>query len=340
MPRFAANLSMMFQDIGFLDRFDAAARAGFRGVEFLFPYDHPPEAIDELKRELGDKIVVETSDWNVGSSFTPNHRKKPFDDARVRRALTLAIDRWQGAEALSKVAVVKTVGTFVFPGIETGREQGGAAEDRRLLARHREVAGRGAAAVEGGRGRGDQLRTAEPRCRSAVQIYRELADRQWSKIGLKVTQRVVPSGPWYEALRSGNYDVAVEAPGHGIVNPLLDVQKELPASVSAESYGGYEDPKAVEIYDRMLRETDPRKAEGADAGNSRSTISTPRRTRVFWSGGTASCRIMPMSRAGRSGRATSRTRIWRRSGSTDDVTRSRRGGRSEPAVLSARGSAR
>ena len=47
MPRFAANLSMMFQDVGFLDRFDMAARAGFAGVEFLFPYDHPPEAIAE-----------------------------------------------------------------------------------------------------------------------------------------------------------------------------------------------------------------------------------------------------------------------------------------------------
>src|SRR5438067_12418488 len=45
MPRFAANLSMMFQEIGFLDRFDAAARAGFKGVEFLFPYEHPPEVI-------------------------------------------------------------------------------------------------------------------------------------------------------------------------------------------------------------------------------------------------------------------------------------------------------
>jgi hydroxypyruvate isomerase len=45
MPKFAANLSMMFQDIGFLERFDAAARAGFRGIEFLFPYDHPPEAV-------------------------------------------------------------------------------------------------------------------------------------------------------------------------------------------------------------------------------------------------------------------------------------------------------
>jgi hydroxypyruvate isomerase len=48
MPNFAANLSMMFQEIpNFLDRFDAAAKVGFKGVEFLFPYDFPPEAIAE-----------------------------------------------------------------------------------------------------------------------------------------------------------------------------------------------------------------------------------------------------------------------------------------------------
>ena len=51
MPRFAANLSMMFTEVPFLDRFDAAAKAGFTSVEFLFPYDHPAEAVGErLKR--------------------------------------------------------------------------------------------------------------------------------------------------------------------------------------------------------------------------------------------------------------------------------------------------
>jgi hydroxypyruvate isomerase len=51
LPKFAANLSMMFTEHAFLDRFDAAAEAGFAAVEFLFPYDHPPEAIAErLKR--------------------------------------------------------------------------------------------------------------------------------------------------------------------------------------------------------------------------------------------------------------------------------------------------
>jgi peptide/nickel transport system substrate-binding protein len=67
----------------------------------------------------------------------------------------------------------------------------------------------------------------------------------------------VPSGPWYDALRSGNFDVAVEAPGHGIVNPLLDVQKELGAS--SENYGGYDDKVADAIYDKMLHEPDPAK---------------------------------------------------------------------------------
>ena len=45
MPRFAANLSMMFTEWSFLDRFEAAADAGFTAVEYLFPYDYSPDAI-------------------------------------------------------------------------------------------------------------------------------------------------------------------------------------------------------------------------------------------------------------------------------------------------------
>jgi len=45
MPKFAANLSMMYQEHAFLDRFAAAAKDGFKGVEFLFPYEHPAAEI-------------------------------------------------------------------------------------------------------------------------------------------------------------------------------------------------------------------------------------------------------------------------------------------------------
>ena len=53
MPRFAANLSMMFTERPFLDRFDAAADAGFDAVEFLFPYDFAPEDVGDRLRRNG-----------------------------------------------------------------------------------------------------------------------------------------------------------------------------------------------------------------------------------------------------------------------------------------------
>jgi len=48
VPRFSAKLSMLFTELPFLERFAAAARSGFTGVEYVAPYDHPPEQIAEL----------------------------------------------------------------------------------------------------------------------------------------------------------------------------------------------------------------------------------------------------------------------------------------------------
>ena len=51
MPRFAANLTMLFNEVSFVDRFSAAARAGFAGVEYLFPYDYEPSLLRQALRE-------------------------------------------------------------------------------------------------------------------------------------------------------------------------------------------------------------------------------------------------------------------------------------------------
>ena len=53
MPKFAANLSFIFQEVGFLDRFSAAAACGFKAVEYLSPYEHPPEVIAEQLNRHG-----------------------------------------------------------------------------------------------------------------------------------------------------------------------------------------------------------------------------------------------------------------------------------------------
>ncbi len=69
MPRFAANLSMMFTEVDFLDRFGAAARAGFKAVEFLFPYAHPAGEIEARLDEHGLEIALFNfypGDWDAG----------------------------------------------------------------------------------------------------------------------------------------------------------------------------------------------------------------------------------------------------------------------------------
>ena len=57
MPRFAANLSMLFTEVPFLERFERAANAGFEAVEFLFPYAHTVEEVQERMKATGLKIV-------------------------------------------------------------------------------------------------------------------------------------------------------------------------------------------------------------------------------------------------------------------------------------------
>jgi peptide/nickel transport system substrate-binding protein len=228
-------------------RSDRAAME-FRGL--------PPATRDELVKALGDKITVQESDWNCGNLVTPNDKKKPFDDPRVRRALALAIDQWHGAPALSKIANVHTVGGIVFPDsplaatkeeletiagfwpdIEKSR-----AEAKRLL-----------------KDAGAEGLSFELLNRGVDQPYKYVGTwlvDEWSKIGLHVTQRILPTGPELEALRSCNFEVALIANCHGVPNPLIDVQAYLPSSIYSGNYGYYEDPQEVDLYNKMLRETD------------------------------------------------------------------------------------
>jgi hydroxypyruvate isomerase len=69
MPRFAANLTMMYTEHNFLDRFAAAARDGFTAVEYMFPYEHSAETLAALLKEHGLTQVLfnaPAGDWKVG----------------------------------------------------------------------------------------------------------------------------------------------------------------------------------------------------------------------------------------------------------------------------------
>jgi len=235
-----------------------AIRADRAAIEFR---GMPPSSRDELVAALGNQITVQEGDWDVGSAITPNHQRKPFDDPRVRRALTLAIDRWGGAPALAKIAIVQTVGGIVFPGSPLAATK---AELQQIAGYWADIEKSRAEARRLLKEAGAEGLSFELLNRNVDQPYKYVATwliDQWSKVGLRVTQKVVSTGPWFEAMRNGDFDVVVEAPGYGIVNPLMDIQKFLPASVDAENYGHYEDATAVGLYDNMLHETDPAKQQ-------------------------------------------------------------------------------
>ncbi len=69
MPKFAANLTMLFNEVDFMDRFDAAAKAGFRGVEYLFPYAYDKQQLADKLQSLGLTQVLHNlpaGDWGAG----------------------------------------------------------------------------------------------------------------------------------------------------------------------------------------------------------------------------------------------------------------------------------
>jgi hydroxypyruvate isomerase len=91
MPRFAANLSLMFTEVPFVERFAAAAQAGFDAVEFLFPYEYPA---DDLARELRTHRLANVlfnlppGDWAAGERGVA---AIPGREAEFRDSVALAL---------------------------------------------------------------------------------------------------------------------------------------------------------------------------------------------------------------------------------------------------------
>jgi peptide/nickel transport system substrate-binding protein len=235
----------------------AAIRGGRALVNFRAL---PPKTVNDLRRALGDRLVVQESTWNCALLVTPNHRVKPFDDPRVRRALTLALDRWQASKVLSEIAIVKTVGGAVFPNhplaatreelqtlagygpdIEKARQ-----EARRLL--------REAGVPDGFKFRFHNRAVEQP-----YKILGIWLIDQWRQIGLDVEHWVEPTAPFYATLRGkgDEFQVSMDFNCQAVVNPLIDITKYLSNDRAGNQYGRYQDRELDGLYDEMIRETDP-----------------------------------------------------------------------------------
>jgi peptide/nickel transport system substrate-binding protein len=241
----APKMSVRLQSI----RGDRAA-IEFRGF--------PPKARDDLVKALGDKIKVQESDWNVLFGYGPNQKIKRFQDVRVRQALGYALDRWNGAKYLSKIAIIKSVGGIVFPGhaLEASQE-------------HLETFPGYGRDVKANRAKAKQLLKDAGHPDLKVTLWNRAVDQpykilgtwavdQWRKVGIKADQSVVPSGPWYAGLRkTRDKDVVIDINAQTVINPPIDVSKWIVGA--GNNYTNNTDETANKLYLAMLNESDEKK---------------------------------------------------------------------------------
>jgi peptide/nickel transport system substrate-binding protein len=234
----------------------SAQVAAIRGERAMIQFrGFTPAHRDSLVAALGSKITVQESPWNCSIQVAMNQQKKPFDDKRVRRALSLALDRWEGSKALSRIAIVKDVAGIQVPGTpwatppaELGKLAGygtdinaARAEARRLL---KEAGAEGFSFTLTNRG--------VPQPYEPVGIW--LID-QWRQIGLNVKQVTLETAAWLQAQKNGEHEVSTNAPCNSIVEPDMDLHWFL--TTSPVNFSRHKDTVMDELYQKQSRTTDP-----------------------------------------------------------------------------------
>jgi peptide/nickel transport system substrate-binding protein len=235
----------------------AAQVAAVRGERAMIQFRSfsPPER-DSLVQALGSKITVQESPWDCANLVAMHHDKKPFDDKRVRRALTLALDRYEGSKALSKITLVKDVAGIQVPGTPYATPP---AELEKLAGYGHDIAKSRAEArrllKEAGVPEGFAFTFKN---RGIPHPYEHLGIwliDQWRQIGLNVKMEMIEASAYHPMLKRGDFDVAMDFQCGFIVEPDLDLPRFL--SHSDANYGKHKDTVIDDLYSRQGRATDP-----------------------------------------------------------------------------------
>jgi peptide/nickel transport system substrate-binding protein len=237
----------------------AAQVAAVRGERAQLEFrGFTPQARDDISKALGDKITVQESPWISNLYAAININKKPFDDLRVRRALNLAIDRWEGARALAPISIAAYAGGLMRPGSQfsmtddqLAKIEGYGRDGNAAKAQARELL------KEAGVPDGFSFTFRNRDIPSPYEPVGLFLIDQWRKIGLNVTQQVLETTSYYNDMRAGNFEVGIDFIADYLDEP--DVQLPRWISSSPLNYAKYKDEVLDDLFLKQTRETDPEK---------------------------------------------------------------------------------
>jgi peptide/nickel transport system substrate-binding protein len=233
-----------------------AIRSGRVDVELRFL---PPGEVEAIQAQMGDKVVVATpkSIGNFGVTF--NVDKKPFDDERVRKALSLALDRYDMVKTLAPITNLDTIGGLMHPDSpwalspEELQEMPGFGKDheanlkeaKRLLA-------------EAGYPNGFKTVMTT---RNVKLPYIDLAVyviSAWKKLGVEIEHKVEESATWSKSRVTRDFELLIDPYGSATVGDPDEMLDKFVTGAS-ENWGRFSDPVVDKLFEQQAREMDEQK---------------------------------------------------------------------------------
>jgi peptide/nickel transport system substrate-binding protein len=215
-----------------------------------------PSERDQIVAKAKDRFVVHEGPWATVMLLIFNTSKKPFDDIRVRQAMSMAIDRYAGSTNLSKISIMKHVGGIMRPGSEWAlppddlEKQVGYSKDieksraeaRRLLKE---------AGAENLKVKLFNRTVAEPYTPSGIFLIDE-----WRKVGIATEHLQVETKMYFENLISGAFDVAIWPLTEPADDPTAQLIYFISHKNSTQSYARHNDEKLDALYEKQNRTLD------------------------------------------------------------------------------------
>ena len=215
-----------------------------------------PSEKAQLLDKMKDNLMVFEGPWVTNLLVVFNTTRKPFDDVRVRQALSLAIDRWGGSDALSRISVLKYVGGVMRPGYSMALPEEelvklpGFSKD---IAKSREEAKKllDEAGVKDLKFKLLNRNIAEPYTPGAVYSI-----DQWRRIGVVAEHEQLETKLYQDRVAAGDFDVAIEFQADYADDPTAQFSKLLTKKASPSGYSGHTDIKIDDMYEKQRRTID------------------------------------------------------------------------------------
>ncbi len=232
----------------------AAIRSGRAYIEFR---DLPSAEVEAIRKQLGDKVAVQTVPVTGQWGIAINNTVKPFNDVRVRKALTLGFDRYTAGRVLQTLTGLRDVGGLMRPGSEWGMPEAelqklpgfwkdsekSRVDARRLLA-------------EAGYPNGLKVVLKNRNVKLPYQDFAVFLIQEWRKIGVEAENRPLETAAWFsDGQDTGNFELIIAPTVEFMDDPDQFLGRYVTGST--QNWGRFSDPRADDLFSRQARSLDP-----------------------------------------------------------------------------------